>query len=598
MKKLFAVITLLVCIKAMYAQNVGIGTASPYNKLQVAGNLLVNEPTINASAAPTPAQTVTMVNASTTVVSANDSTARLYDPGGPSGNYLPNLASNIVFQCCAPDQKGMEFIIESINLGTGDSLIIKESSYAESTVFIAVGNGYNTPGRFVFNGATCYLQFKSNNDASVGSGFSLLYKRLYNNTNLPEMTGYAGNALLFDVKKGVLRVGAMNNRPRGDYSVAMGQSANATGDNSFAFGYNSTASGSYSVALGSASASNYTSVALGSGNASGWRSTAFGLSDATANYATSMGSLTEASGNAATAMGASTTASGSSSTAMGSGSEAYGEASLATGNDTQAAGDYAASLGHHTISRGYAGTVIGMYNNPVLIFGQTTVTDATPLFIIGNGSSASATGNAMLVRKDGKVGIGTNAPATKLHIDGGTDASLADASGHLVIGDIASTNLVFDNNEIMARNNGATSTLYLQNDGGAFEIGGTAAKPGGGSWLATSDARLKQHISAFKDGLPEILKINPVNFHYNLQSGYDTTQQHVGVLAQELKEVSPYMVSSFTKDSTEYYKVDNSAMTYMLINAVKEQHKLIELLQARIEKLEAAMRKAAQTVNK
>ncbi|RYE21943.1 MAG: tail fiber domain-containing protein, partial [Sphingobacteriales bacterium] len=90
----------------------------------------------------------------------------------------------------------------------------------------------------------------------------------------------------------------------------------------------------------------------------------------------------------------------------------------------------------------------------------------------------------------------------------------------------------------------------------------------------------------YTDGLPQLLRINPVNFHYNQQSGYDTTQQHVGVLAQELKEVSPYMVSSFTKQGSEYYKVDNSAMTYMLINAVKEQQKLIELLEERIKKLE------------
>ena len=589
MKKTLAVTALLLFIKIAHAQNVGIGIVSPQNKLQVAGNLLVNEPTAGTNAAPTPAQTFTLVNATTAVLPANDSTGRLYDPGGPSGNYLPNLTANINLQCCPLNVKGMEFIIESIDLGTGDSLIIKESSYPNATVFLAVGNGYNTPGRFVFNGENFYIQFKSNNDASVGSGFAILCKRLYSNLNSqPDVAGYSGNAFFFDAKKGALRAGAMNNFPRGPYSVAMGQYANATGDNSFAFGYNSSASGAYAVALGSgAHAGNYISVALGGGNASGWRSTAFGLSEATANYATSMGSLTEASGTTATAMGASTLASGSSATAMGSGSRAYGETSLATGNDTEASGDYAASLGHHTISRGYAGTVIGMYNNPVLIFGQTTVTDATPLFIIGNGSSTSATGNAMLVRKDGKVGIGTNAPATRLHIDGGTDASVADASGHLVIGDIASTNLVFDNNEIMARNNGAASTLYLQNDGGAFEIGGTAAKPGGGSWLATSDARLKQHISAYEDGLAEILKINPVNFHYNLQSGYDTTQQHVGVLAQELKEVSPYMVSSFTKDSTEYYKVDNSAMTYMLINAVKELEKLIAQLQAKIKKLEA-----------
>lgn len=590
MKKLLFITATILLFMNVGAQNVGIGNTFPQNKLQVSGNLLVSEPVSTTTAVPTPAQTITLVNNSNAFYSTLDTTGRLYDPGGPSANYLPNLSSTASFQCCAFNQKGIEFTIESINLGTGDSLIIKEGTWDDAPVFLAVGNGYNTPGKYVFNGERFYLQFKSNGDASVGSGFSLLFKRLYSNLNLlPEMAGYTGNSLLFDVKRGAFRAGAMDNSPRGPYSVAMGQYVTASGGNSIAVGYGSTASGGYSVALGSATASNYISVALGGGNASGWRSTAFGLSNATANYATSMGSSTDATGAASTSMGAGTLASGGSSTAMGSGSEASGKTSLATGEDTRATGDFSASLGTNTVSRGYGGTVVGMYNHPILIAPQSTVSNATPLFIVGNGEEG-ALSNAMMVRKDGRVGIGTNTPASRLHIDGGTDASLADASGHLVIGEITGTNLVFDNNEIMARNNGAVSTLYLQNDGGGFEVGGTAAKPGGGTWLATSDARLKQDISPYQDGLAEVLKINPVNFHYNNLSGYDTTQQHVGVLAQELKAISPYMVSTFKKDSTDYYKVDNSAMTYMLINGMKEQQQLIAALQAKIEKLERMLK--------
>lgn len=588
MKKIiFITSTILIFINAG-AQNIGIGNTFPQNKLQVSGNLLVSEPTNTTAAAPTPAQTITLVNNSSAFYSTQDTTGRLYDPGGPSGNYLPNLNSTASFQCCALNQKGMEFTIESINLGTGDSLIIKEGTWDDAPVFLAVGNGYNTPGKYIFNGERFYLQFKSNSDASVGSGFSLLFKRLYSNvTLLPEIAGYTGNSFLFDVKRGALRAGAMDNSPRGSYSVAMGQYVTASGGYSLAVGYGATASGGYSVALGSATASEYLSVALGGGNASGFRSTAFGNSTASDNYAT--------------AMGASTLASGASATAMGSGTEASGRASLATGDDTQATGDFSASLGMNTVSRGYAGTVVGMWNSPVLAAAQTAASTATPLFIVGNGDNSSTLSNAMLVRKDGHVGIGTNVPASRLHIDGGTDASPADASGYLVIGGISGTNIVFDNNEIMARNNAGVSTLYLQNDGGALEVGGTAAKPGGGTWLATSDARLKQDVSPYQDGLAQVLKIEPVNFHYNSRSGYDTTQQHVGVLAQQLKEISPYMVSTFRKDSTDYYKVDNSAMTYMLINGMKEQQQLIESLQEKIEKLESRLSKlevsGAQPVN-
>jgi len=43
-------------------------------------------------------------------------------------------------------------------------------------------------------------------------------------------------------------------------------------------------------------------------------------------------------------------------------------------------------------------------------------------------------------------------------------------------------------------------------------------------------------------------------------------------LAQELKKIAPYMVTAVDMDGGEYLQVDNSAMTYLLINAVKELH--------------------------
>lgn len=53
----------------------------------------------------------------------------------------------------------------------------------------------------------------------------------------------------------------------------------------------------------------------------------------------------------------------------------------------------------------------------------------------------------------------------KVQITNGSDASLS-SHGYLTIGTISSTNVIIDNNEIMARNNGANSPLYFNDDGG------------------------------------------------------------------------------------------------------------------------------------
>jgi len=235
--------------------------------------------------------------------------------------------------------------------------------------------------------------------------------------------------------------------------------------------------------------------------------------------------------------------------------------------------------------------------------------------------SASDSVSVMTVKGNGKVGIGTSTPDRTLVVRN-TDATanaevseLANAIGdsdfHLVgmkgstsnnVGDaMLKFGMVYGNNGSSLKsalirfhrgwagddgdisfssNNDATETMRIASYGYVgigtaapnytLEVNGTAGKPGGGSWTATSDARLKQNVQQYNDGLAQIMKINPVKYHYNETSGYDVKPEYVGVLAQELKEVAPYMVGTFTKEGKEYYNVDNSAMTYMLINAVKE----------------------------
>lgn len=190
-------------------------------------------------------------------------------------------------------------------------------------------------------------------------------------------------------------------------------------------------------------------------------------------------------------------------------------------------------------------------------------------------------------------------------IRNGIDADIANNnSGYLTMGFTNDLNVVLDNNEIMARNNGAESELYLNGQGGGVVINslastthslfvnGTAAKPGGGSWTASSDARLKENIHPYKQGLEEVLKVEPVTYHYTAQTGNDTTVEHVGVIAQELQKISPEMVIESELELADgskgdYLSVDPSAFTYMLINAIKEQQKQIDELKKEIAALKA-----------
>ncbi|VAV86344.1 Phage tail fibers, partial [hydrothermal vent metagenome] len=91
-------------------------------------------------------------------------------------------------------------------------------------------------------------------------------------------------------------------------------------------------------------------------------------------------------------------------------------------------------------------------------------------FLIPNGDFQVDSSNGTFKVVNGNVGIATSNPTVKLQINGTTDAALSNGSGLFVTGNETGLNIVFDDNEIMARNNGSISPLYLQNDGGNLII--------------------------------------------------------------------------------------------------------------------------------
>jgi hypothetical protein len=90
--------------------------------------------------------------------------------------------------------------------------------------------------------------------------------------------------------------------------------------------------------------------------------------------------------------------------------------SFAAGNSSIASGVSATAIGYYNIARGYASTVLGMFNAPVIAAAETNISATSPLFIVGNGNTDNERSNALLVRKDGNIGMGTDNPAAKLAI--------------------------------------------------------------------------------------------------------------------------------------------------------------------------------------
>jgi hypothetical protein len=440
-----------------------------------------------------------------------------------------------------------------------------------------------------------------------------------------------------------------NTKASGIQSTALGIQSTASGFASFAVGYNSIASGAYSTALG------YGTNAIGDVSttfgvftkAGGWYSTAMGGNTTAKGYAStvlgvfndSILTTNETFISPSTPLfivgnGDGNTARSNAITVLKNGNTGIGISTPAFPlSFAPVFGDKISLLSTSPNSYGF-----GIQSGLLQI--HTDVSGADIAFGYGSSNTFS---EKMRIKGNGNIGIGLAAPGAKLSVSvdgtelagtalGNTIRTNAGNLGNSPGSEISLANIGFlstSNSSLGIRayrssmgTDWTTTALLLEYDvdntkrapgpssffaisanggfgfgtatpGFLLEVNGDAGKPGGGSWSAPSDARMKENITPYADGLSTLLKINPVKYHYNQLSGFDTKPEYIGVLAQDLKSIAPYMVGSFQKKGDTYYNVDNSAMTYILINAVKEQQLMIDKQQQQIDELKKLVQQLA-----
>lgn len=290
-----------------------------------------------------------------------------------------------------------------------------------------------------------------------------------------------------------------------------------------------------------------------------------------------------------------------------------GNHNTAIGNgalDFNGGGDSNTALGHD------ADVSHSSINNATAIGANASVGTSNSL-VLGsingiNGATASV-----------NVGIGTTMPTVRLHIEGGSDAGIA-GGGFIQAGVSTGLNIAIDNNEIMARNNGAAANLLLNNDGGnvgigrgpvtnTLEVDGNASKSSAGDWLANSDTRLKKNIQPLnsEEMLEKLLSLQGITYEWSDDQTGSKRPEGIqyGFTAQNIQTVFPTLVEEDKLGFLQTAYGTYDAMMVEAIRALKQENEKLRMENtdikiqlsaqaAQLEKISVALQTAGIDVEK
>jgi trimeric autotransporter adhesin len=199
---------------------------------------------------------------------------------------------------------------------------------------------------------------------------------------------------------------------------------------------------------------------------------------------------TKAKGLSSVAMGDGGEADGTSSVSIGHRGNARANYSVVIGRSGLADGDESIAIGTNSFSKSFREIAIGSYNTDYTINSATTWNVNDRLLVLGNGENSSARSNAIVILKNGNVGIGENTPALKLIVS--NDASFHGVRVGRGLGNYTTNTLLgagaFDANSTGQFNtivgNLAMSLATSANNNVAIGYSALSALIGGGSNVA------------------------------------------------------------------------------------------------------------------
>ena len=340
---------------------------------------------------------------------------------------------------------------------------------ALSTVFAAlVAAGAMMPGQagaVSFNGGNSGGHADGDASIAIGSGWA---DSAYANTQFSIAIGDHANA----TGKAAIALGRQSKTNGEEASIAIGNETEAIAKDSTAVGSGSKSSGEYAAALGfqTKATANY-ATAIGSGargyaedsqaigreaetSAGAYRAIAIGtLSKSSGNYATSLGSSAEASAERAIAVGYKATAKAQSaisvgnlanadhtdSIAVGNGSAATGDQAIATGSNATATKIGSIAMGKNVAASGDYSTAIG---NKAKASGANSIAfgssiDNTTTGTVASGDNSIAIGMKSTASGDGAVAHGVGSESTGTHSVAVGRLSKAKGAESLALGDEA-----------------------------------------------------------------------------------------------------------------------------------------------------------------